>query len=246
MIRFADVCKVYPAEIGSKAHIAMKNVSFSLNKGETLGLVGMNGAGKSTCIHLLMNFIHPEEGQIEIFGKSPDCSLLRQNIGYLPEVVCFPINLTIMDMLYFAGVTCALTKFEIKKRAESILGEVGLWDVRRRPLRSYSKGMQQRASLAVALIADPDLLILDEPMSGLDPIGREQMISLVQRLQRQGKTILFCSHLLEDVDRLADRLLVLHRGEKCFDGTIKGLCAQQEKSSLNEAFLSLIQDGYGV
>ena len=220
----------------------MNNVSFNLNQGETIGLIGANGAGKSTCIHLLMNFIRPDAGEITIAGQPVTTAALRKSIGYLPEVASFPANLTVLDMLRFAGASCGLTKSIIKLRSEALLEQLELWQVRKRPLRSYSKGMQQRASFAVALIGDPELLILDEPMSGLDPLGREKIISLIQNLKQQGKTILFCSHILEDVDRLADRLLVLHHGEKLYDGTVSQFCAQQQVATITEAFLSIINN----
>jgi len=246
VIKYTSVCKTYPKELGSPAHVALNNVSFNLDQGQTLGLVGANGAGKSTCIHLLMNFIYPDDGVIIIRGQPVSSTVLRRSIGYLPEIASFPANLTALDMLRFAGSTCGLSGSEIRQRSEFLLQELELWNVKKRPLRSYSKGMQQRASLAVALIGDPDLLILDEPMSGLDPAGREKIITIIQRLKQQGKTILFCSHILEDVDRLADRLLVLHQGVKLFDGTVTQLCAQEQASSITAAFLSIIQGGSDV
>jgi len=246
VIKYISVCKTYPKELGSPAHLALDAVSFNLDKGCTLGLVGANGAGKSTCIHLLMNFIRPDTGEVLISGQPVRSAVLRKSIGYLPEIASFPANLTVLDMLRFAGSTCGLSGSEIRRRSEFLLKELELWNVKKRPLRSYSKGMQQRASLAVALIGDPDLLILDEPMSGLDPVGREKIITIIQRLKQQGKTILFCSHILEDVDRLADRLLVLHHGVKLFDGTVTKLCAQEQASSITAAFLSIIQGGSDV
>lgn len=241
MITYTGVSKTYPRELGSNAHLAMDKVSFDLGRGCTIGLVGANGAGKSTCIHLLMNFIRPDAGEITISGQPVTNAALRNSIGYLPEVASFPANLTVLDMLRFAGTACGLSVAIIKQRSKSLLKELELWEVRKRPLRSYSKGMQQRASFAVALIGDPELLILDEPMSGLDPVGREKIISLIQRLKQQGKTILFCSHILEDVHRLAERLLVLHKGEMLFDGTVEQICAQEQVATMTEAFLSIIQ-----
>ena len=241
MITSIDVCKTYPKELGSSANLAMNKLSFHLGQAETLGLVGANGAGKSTCIHLLMDFIRPDSGEILIAGQPVTTATLRNTIGYLPEIASFPANLTVLDMLRFAGTSCNLSTSTIKQRSESLLQELELWQVRKRPLRSYSKGMQQRASFAVALIGDPELLILDEPMSGLDPLGREKIIVLIQRLKQQGKTILFCSHILEDVHRLADRLLVLHKGEKLFDGTVEQICSQEQVKTMTEAFLSIIQ-----
>jgi len=127
-----------------------------------------------------------------------------------------------------------------KERSKTLLTELGLWEARHKKLRSYSKGMQQRANFVLALLNDPQLLILDEPMSGLDPIGRGQIIDLIQQLKQQGKTILFCSHILDDVDRLADQLLILHKGIVLFTGPPRDLLAQQQAETIETAFLQLV------
>ena len=241
VIKCENLLKTYPRELGSPAHVAINGVSFDLPKGETLGLIGANGAGKSTCIHLLMDFIRPDAGDVKVFDQPVANASMRSLIGYLPEIASFPANLTVLDMLRFAGSSCGLLNSDIRLRGSSLLRELELWEVRKRPLRSYSKGMQQRASFAVALINDPELLILDEPMSGLDPVGREKIISLIMKLKQQRKTILFCSHILEDVDRLVDRLLVLHHGCKLYDGSVEELCGQEQVKTINEAFLSVIR-----
>jgi len=204
MILFASVSKSYSAELGTKAHTALADVSFSLRKGETLGLVGANGAGK-------------------------------------PETANFPSNLTVLDMLRFTGNTCNLSKQDIKASSEKWLRRLGLWDARKKPLRNYSKGMQQRANFAIALLNDPELLILDEPMSGLDPIGRADILALIAELKIQGRSILFCSHILEDVDRLVDQVLVLHEGKKLFEGQPQTLAEQQGRPSFVEGYLRLIE-----
>ncbi|TLM68917.1 MAG: ABC transporter ATP-binding protein [Deltaproteobacteria bacterium] len=245
MIVFEDVWKTYTKELGSPAHTALKGLSFSLGAGETLGLVGANGAGKSTCIRLLMDFIRPDRGRISLFGMSPRQPDVRRRVGYLPEVANFPPNLTVLDLLRFVARSSGLTKAELDRRAEHWLRLLDLWEVRKRPLRGYSKGMQQRANFVLALVTDPDLLILDEPMSGLDPLGRAKIIALVKELQQAGKTILFCSHILEDVDRLADRILVLHLGEKQFEGLPADFCRQQNAASIVEAFVGLVERGRG-
>lgn len=218
----------------------MKDISFFLKKGHCLGLIGANGAGKSTCIRLLMDFIRPDTGTIRLFGSPPkDCST-RTNIGYLPEVASFPANLTVLDIIAFTGISCDIPKAEMDKRSEKFLVLLDLWGVRRRPLRTFSKGMQQRANFVIALINDPDLLILDEPMSGLDPLGRAKIFDLIFNLKKSGKTILFCSHILEDVDRLVDNILLLHKGKKLFYGTPQELSAQENKASMAEAFISFV------
>ncbi|MCD6598161.1 MAG: ABC transporter ATP-binding protein [Bacteroidales bacterium] len=242
MIQFDRIWKTYPKQIGSEAYTALKNVSFFMDKGETLGLVGANGAGKSTCMRLLMDFIRPDKGAIYLLAKSPSNPAIRRKIGYLPETACFPSNLSVMDMLKFAGATCHMPSALLSESIEKWLKLFDLWEVKNRPLRIYSKGMQQRANFAIALVCNPELLILDEPMSGLDPIGRADVISLIQQLKAEDKSILFCSHLLEDVDRLVDRVLVLHKGEMLFHGKPSDLCERRQSSSFVEAFLGLVKE----
>jgi ABC-2 type transport system ATP-binding protein len=241
MIIFQTVSKSYSKEIGAPAHTALANLSFTVHKGETLGLIGANGAGKSTSIRLLMDFIRPDTGTIQLFNSTPCTPQLRQQIGYLPEVANFPANLTVLDLLGFTGTTCAVPKDILQQRAHELLTLLDLWEVRRRPLRSYSKGMQQRANFAIALINDPELLILDEPMSGLDPMGRKKIIDLIGQLKEAGKTILFCSHILEDVDRLVDSVLLLHKGKKLFHGPPDVLAADENQASMAEAFVSRVK-----
>lgn len=237
---FSDVWKTYEREIGTQSHPALKGVSFTVQEGETVGLVGANGAGKSTSIRLLMDFIRPDKGSIGLNGSSTQQNLMRSDIGYLPEVPSFPSNLTIIDMLRFVAKSHGLTKLGRNESSEYWLNALGLWEARKKPIRNYSKGMQQRAGFVLALVHDPSLLILDEPMSGLDPIGREQIGKIIFDLKAQGKTILFCSHILEDVDRLVDRLLILHKGEKMFDGSLAELSASYQTKTIVDGFLHAI------
>jgi ABC-2 type transport system ATP-binding protein len=143
-------------------------------------------------------------------------------------------------MLRFVGSTHQMSNAHLAEQAERWLRTLDLWEVRKRPLQTYSKGMQQRASFVLALVHDPELLILDEPMSGLDPVGRAKISALIADLKTQGKTILFCTHILDDVDRLADRLLILHKGEKRFDGTLPQLHETYASKTVSEGFLRAI------
>ncbi|MEN8141318.1 MAG: ABC transporter ATP-binding protein [Thermodesulfobacteriota bacterium] len=247
MINCASVTKTYAKELGVAAHTALCDFSFTVAKGETVGLIGANGAGKSTAIKLLMDFIRPDSGAIKIMGTEPGTSAIRAAIGYLPETANFPSNLTVLDMLRFSGSACGMERGQVRSGSEKWLRRLALWESRKRPLRNYSKGMQQRANFAIALLGDPELLILDEPMSGLDPIGRADIIELIQELQEAGRTILFCSHILEDVDRLVDRVVVLHKGQKIFDGKPDMLAAGQGQESFVEGYLTLVrQEEQGV
>jgi len=245
MIEFEHVGKTYPKQLGAAAHVALADVSFALHAGETLGLIGPNGAGKSTSIRLLLDFIRPDQGSIRLLRESPDTPAIRRRIGYLPEVPGFPQNLTCMDMMRFAGETCDMSAQEINAAAEHWLKRLDLWDARHRLLRGFSKGMQQRAGFAMALIHDPELFILDEPMSGLDPIGRAEIVGLIQELKAEGKSVLFCSHLLDDVERLVDKVLVLHQGHVLFSGTLEELCGSG-KEGVEAAFLKLVKESNGV
>ena len=241
MIHLKDVYKSYARELFKKQPTAITNLSFSLSQGKTLGLIGVNGAGKSTCIRLIMDIIRPDKGSIRIFNKSPEDFSLRKNIGYLPETANFPPNLNILNLLRFTATTCKISAPNLKQRSEKWLKKLELWDVRKHPFRTYSKGMQQRANFILALINDPELLVLDEPMSGLDPMGRDKIIRLIMQLKEEGKNILFCSHILDDVDKLVDNVLVLHKGKKIFYGKPGELAEQENMDSMADAFVDLVK-----
>lgn len=243
MIEFQNIWKTYAKEIGTPANVALRDVSFSVYKGQTLGLIGANGAGKSTCIRLILDFIRAEKGTVTLFDTSPRHAISRNRIGYLPEIPHSPESLSVMEIMNFTGKTCLMGSKDIKESAEKWLTRFGLWEVRKRPIRTYSKGMKQRAHFAIALINNPELLILDEPMSGLDPLGREEIFSLLESLKAEGRTILFCSHILEDVDRLVDQVLVLHKGQKLFFGLPGDLIREEEKDTFIQAFINRIGKG---
>lgn len=247
MIIFDSVWKRYNKELFKPAApAALRDISFFLEKGKTLGLIGANGAGKSTSIRLMMDFIRPDKGTIRIFDRPPLDPNLREKIGYLPETANFPTNLTLPDLIRFTASTCRIPKKVRNERSKLLMRELGLWDVRQKRLRNFSKGMQQRANFVLALLNDPQLLILDEPMSGLDPLGRGLIIDLIQRLKAEGKTILFCSHILSDVDRLVDQLLVLHKGQTIFSGFPVDFVREQGGTNVEEAFLSLVAHHLGA
>ncbi len=241
MIVFEHVAKTFVTDVRGSKHAALRGLSFHVAAGETLGLIGANGAGKSTSIRLLMDFIRPDSGRIALFGQARHMPELRRRIGYLPDVAMFPPSLNVLDLLRFTAKSCGLAATLLAQRSQELLRLLDLWEVRRRPLHKYSKGMQQRANFAVALVNDPELLVLDEPMSGLDPIGRQKIIDLISHLKGQGKTILFCSHILHDVDRLVDNILLLHRGQSLFFGTPAELMRQEAVADLGEAFVRRVQ-----
>ena len=211
IISFDKITKDYKTGFRKKK-TALKDFSLDIVEGEVFGFLGPNGAGKSTAIKILLNLIFPTAGKAEILGKDVGDKGIRKFVGYLPENPYFYDYLNPVELLKFAGKTSGMDSFKIKERTEELLNTVGLWNERKRAIRSYSKGMVQRTGLALALIHDPKVVILDEPMTGLDPIGRRQVIDLILKLKSEGKTVFFSSHILEDIERVCDRIGILVNG----------------------------------
>lgn len=211
IISFDTITKDYKTGFRKKK-TALRDFSLDIHEGEVFGFLGPNGAGKSTAIKILLNLIFPTCGKAEIMGKAVADRGVKKLIGYLPENPYFYDYLNPMELLSFAGRTSNMSSFMIREKTESLLNTVGLWNERKRAIRSYSKGMVQRVGLALSLIHDPKVVILDEPMTGLDPIGRRQVIDLILKLKSEGKTIFFSSHILEDIERVCDRIGILVNG----------------------------------
>jgi len=165
-------------------NVAVKDISFTVSPGEVLGIVGPNGAGKTTTLKMILGLLIPDKGHIKIFGKSAQMQEVKTKIGYMPETPLFYAHLTGRELLLFVGEIFKLERNENKSRADTLLGKVGLSDAANRPLRGYSKGMLQRICLAQALMNNPELLFLDEPLDGLDPIGRISMKEILLEVKR--------------------------------------------------------------
>ena len=211
IISFQDITKNYKSGFRKKK-TALRDFSLDVCEGEVFGFLGPNGAGKSTAIKILLNLIFPTRGKAIIAGRDVGDKEARKAVGYLPENPYFYDYLNPLELLQFGGKTSGMFAGDILKRTENLLHTVGLWKERKRPIRSYSKGMVQRVGLALALIHDPKIVILDEPMTGLDPIGRRQVIDLILKLKHEGKTVFFSSHILEDIERVCDRIGILVNG----------------------------------
>lgn len=211
VISIENLTKIYKQT--RRTFAALSALDLSIEQGEVFGFLGPNGAGKTTTIKILVNLIFPTSGTALIFGE--DCSLpkARKRIGFLPEAPMFYDSLSLEELLWFGGKTSGLSERLIKKRIDDMLVLLDMERARSLRLRKFSKGMLQRAGLAYALMGDPDVLILDEPMSGLDPIGRKDFVELIKRLKSEGKTIFFSSHVLSDIENLCDRVGILVRGE---------------------------------
>jgi len=192
---------------------AVRDVSFSVRENEIFGIVGPNGAGKTTTMNMMTNLIFPDAGSVELFGTPIGRAEIRRRLGFLPEVPYFYEHLTVTELVRYYGALHGMARSEVNARLDDLLELVGLQDARDRPLQGYSKGMRQRAGIAQALINDPDLVILDEPQSGLDPVGRREVRDLILDLRERGKTIIFSSHILVDVEAVCDRVAVMHDGQ---------------------------------
>ena len=191
---------------------ALDRLDLAIEPGEIFGLIGPNGAGKTTTLKLLLRFIFPTSGHASVLGRPVSDLHSHARLGYLPENPSFYDHLTAMEFMQYAGWLAGLDSKTRRLRAGEMLDRVGLTEAAGRPLRKFSKGMVQRLGIAQALVHDPELLILDEPMSGLDPLGRRQVRDLILDLRRQGKTVLFSTHILADAETLCDRVAILDRG----------------------------------
>jgi ABC-2 type transport system ATP-binding protein len=219
--------------------LAVKDLCLSVRSGEVFGFLGPNGAGKTTTMNALLGFVNATGGDAFLFGANVREPIARQRIGYLPELTYYYKFLSAEELLRFYAKIFGIPKAETERRIDAVLKLVELEGARKRPIKTYSKGMQQRAGLAQALINDPDLLILDEPTSGLDPIGRMKVREIIQRLKDEGKTVFFSSHELGEVETVCDRVAILHQGELKVEGRVSQL-AQQHQCNLEQLFLGVI------
>ena len=213
---------------------ALDSVSFSLSENEILGLLGANGAGKSTAIKILVGAVKPSAGEVFIRGARPSKSA-RRKIGYMPEAPYFYKFLTGFEMVVFYARLSGMPRAAAKAAAMKALNLVGLDDAADRPLALYSKGMVQRAGLAQAIVHNPEILILDEPASGLDPAGASDMAKLVLRLKSEGKSVLICSHSSEEIERLCDRTVILSKGKIAAEGKLEELLRLDGKTDVSFA-----------
>ena len=228
-----------PAGRGQPRKIAVKNLNLQVRAGEVFGFLGPNGAGKTTTMNVLLGFVNATSGDAFLFGVNVRQPIARQRIGYLPELTYYYKFLTAEEILRFYARIFGIPAREADRRIDQLLKLVELESARKRPLKTYSKGMQQRVGLAQALINNPDLLILDEPTSGLDPLGRMKVRQIIQRLKIEGKTVFFSSHELGEVETVCDRVAIINQGELKVEGPVAQLVEQHQKN-LEQIFLSIV------
>src|SRR5215471_5429676 len=224
---------------GEPRKIALKGLNLKVEAGEVFGFLGPNGAGKTTTMNVLLGFVNATAGDAYLFGANVRDPIARQRIGYLPELTYYYKFLSAEELLRFYAKIFGIPQQTAEPRIDQLLRLVELEGVRKRPIKSYSKGMQQRVGLAQALINDPDLLILDEPTSGLDPLGRMKVREIIQRLKNEGKTVFFSSHELGEVETVCDRVAIIHEGELKVEGRVAELM-EQHQANLEQIFLKII------
>jgi ABC-2 type transport system ATP-binding protein len=223
-IHTEHLTKVYKDFWGKPKVRALDDLNLTIERGEVFGLLGPNGSGKSTTIKLLLGLIFPSAGNGWVLGEPAGSSRINEKIGFLPEESYLYRFLDGEETLYFYGRLFRIPRKELRKRVPLLLDKVGLdAKARKRKLREYSKGMARRIGLAQALINNPDLILLDEPTTGLDPIGTREMKDLILSIKQQGKTVLLCSHLLADVQDVCDRITILYEGKMRTLGQVKDL-----------------------
>lgn len=229
VIETEALTKVYEGALKGQDVHALKGVSLTINRGEIFAYLGPNGSGKTTTIKLLLGLIFPTSGTLRILGKTDiNSAAVKRNIGYLPEGAYYPEFLEGEEVLRFYGQLYGMGGQELERRISEVLDTVGLTHARRRLVRGYSKGMRQRIGLAQALLSDPQILILDEPTTGLDPIARKEIRDILVELRDRGKTLFVSSHELLEIELISNRVGILFEGELKTLGTIDELLTDRD------------------
>jgi ABC-2 type transport system ATP-binding protein len=224
---------------GQGRKLAVNQLNLKVQAGEVFGFLGPNGAGKTTTMNVLLGFVNATEGEAFLFGVNVREPIARQRIGYLPELTYYYKFLTAEELLRFYSRIFGIPGGQADRRIDQLLKLVELEGARKRPIKTYSKGMQQRVGLAQALINNPDLLILDEPTSGLDPLGRMKVREIIQRLKNEGKTVFFSSHELGEVETVCDRVAIINQGELKVEGRVADL-VEKHQANLEKIFLNIV------
>jgi len=214
--------------------LALEGLDMEVHRGEVFGLLGPNGSGKSTAMKMILGLLRPTRGRAEVCGYRAGTIAARRQIGFLPENPYFPNFLSGAELVRYYGRLSGMGGRVLEKRIQELLEMVRLGgEAGKRPLRTYSKGMLQRAGLAGAMVGDPEILMLDEPTAGVDPAGSREIRDLILELRQRGKTVIFSSHLLEQVEDVADRVIILHRGQKLREGKLDDLLTRKKEWEVN-------------
>lgn len=224
-IEITGLCKQFTGKRMTKID-ALKGLDLTIAAGEVFGFLGPNGAGKSTTIKLVMGLLRPTSGTAQIMGMNTSRSESRRCVGYLPENPAFYDYLSAEEYIEFVGSQFNMETTLLAQRSEEVLKRLDLWEARKRSMRGYSKGMVQRVGLAQALVHDPDVYVLDEPMSGLDPIGRALVKEIILDLKKRGKCVFFSTHITDDIEKVCDRVGVINKGQLLVVDSVEAILQQ--------------------
>jgi len=231
-VEVKNLVKDFKGALGVERVRAVKDVSLQIAPGEVYGLIGPNGSGKSTTMKAVLGLVAPTSGSTAIFGRNSLKVDSRNEVGFLPENPYFYKHLTAAETVRFYGKLCGMRGRKLKERIGELLELVGLQDARDRRLKGFSKGMLQRIGLAQAMVQDPRLLVLDEPTAGVDPTGSRQIRDLILELKNRGITVFLCSHLLEQVQQVCDRVGIIHQGVLVNEGRLDELISVENRTEL--------------
>jgi ABC-2 type transport system ATP-binding protein len=243
IVQAKNLGKVYQGYKGflkKREVLALKELNLEIKKGEVFGLLGLNAAGKSTALKIFLGFISSSWGEFEILGRKGVNAYIKQRIGFLPENPGLYAHLSAEEFLDFCGRLFKLKKKQRRERVEELLETVGLSNTKGIRIREFSKGMVQRLGIASSLMNNPELIFLDEPMSGLDPLGRKKMKDIILELRRKGTSIFLSSHILAEVEEICDRVGILHKGKLICLKDVGEL--KKEKVSLEEFFIQAVEE----
>lgn len=238
-IEINGACKSFVTG-GRKKNYVLHSLTLVVQPGEVFGFLGPNGAGKSTTIKLLLHFLRPDKGRLRVMGHTVGQEEFRHRIGYLSEFPFFYDHLTARETLLLSGRLSGMEKAVLQERIPMLLARMNLSDAADRRVGRFSKGMKQRLGMANALVHDPEVLIFDEPMSGLDPLGRHLIKGIIAELRTQGKTVFFSSHILSDIEDLCDRIGIVHHGRLLYSGGLTEFMVKGE--SLEQRFVAIIKE----
>jgi len=236
VLELKGIYKTYKGELFERPFKALEDISFEIEKNKSFGLIGLNGAGKSTTIKIILGLIFPDRGEVKVFEKSPFDEEVKRRLSYLPESPNFYENLNGFELLDWVGRLRGLSGKRLREEIEKWLFKVGLEKDGGKLIKKYSRGMVQRLGLAQAFIGNPELVILDEPLNGLDPLGRKMARDLIAEALSNGATIFFTSHILEDIEKICDRVCIIHKGK------ILKFVETKEVESLEEEFIKTLED----
>lgn len=233
MLSLKHITKTFKKDFYTKKFVALDDVSFSIKEGSMLGFLGANGAGKTTTLKIILDFIKADSGQIEFSNEIRDKLSFFKNLGYMPERPYFHANLTGREFVQYMAKLNDVKENDVQKRLQAWSERLKIDHALDRKLANYSKGMLQRIGFVSCLIHEPKFLILDEPVSGLDPIGRREIKDVMLEINKEGKTIFFSSHIVSDVEEICESLIVLDKGKVLYDGSVEELLTRNEAGRFN-------------